>query len=83
MGNSEHRIAKPPRTSSIWERVIKAIALSAFFLIPLLWMCMHNPTQGSGLVCVLIINDKFAKVECLLVILTSFLRDVWLPGGWG
>lgn len=84
MGNSEQQIAKLSRTSSIWGKAIKAIALSAFFLIPLSWMCMHNPTQGYGLaVSVVIINDKLAKIECLLVILTFFLRDVWFLGGWG
>lgn len=49
---------------------------------------MHNPTQGSGLaVCVVIVNCKFAKIECLLTVILTFfffLRDiVWFSGGWG
>lgn len=37
---------------------------------------MHNPTKGSGLAdCFVIIYDKFAKNECLaVVILYIFLR---------
>lgn len=48
---------------------------------------MHNPTEGSGLAdCFVIINDKFAKNECLaVVILYIFLRDTKRlgMGTWG
>lgn len=48
---------------------------------------MHNPTKGSGLAdCFVIIYDKFAKNECLaVVILYIFLRGAQRlgMGNWG
>lgn len=86
VGNSAQQFPKLPRISAIWGRTIEATALSALFLMPLLWMCACNPTEGSGLAaCVVIINDKFAQNKCLaVVILYVFLRDaVWCLRGWG
>lgn len=50
---------------------------SVSFLMPLLWICMYNPTKDSGLADrFVIINDKFAETECLTVVtLYVFLRD--------